>query len=73
MNCQTELNMDTINGYDFDKMKDPNFGKRKQSRTIEIQTDLKMNTINKYEQSLVDTGGSTDKNEKNSAHSTKRW
>ena len=33
---------------------------------MEIQTDLKMNTINKYEQSLVDTGpaSSSDKNEK---------
>jgi hypothetical protein len=36
MDCQTELDMGTINGYDFNKMKDPNFGKRKVSRHIEI-------------------------------------
>ena len=41
--------MGTINGYDFNKMKDPNFGKRKVSRHIEIQTDLQMGTINKFE------------------------
>jgi hypothetical protein len=58
--------MNTINGYNFDKMNDPNFGKRKQSRHIEIQTDLKMGTINKYEASIVDTGFSSDKNEKRS-------
>lgn len=65
MDCQTELDMNKINTYDFDRMKDPNFGKRKVSKNIEIQTDLKMNTINKYEQSMVETGpASSDKNEK---------
>lgn len=57
--------MNTINGYDFDRMNDPNFGKRKKSKHIEIQTDLKMGTINKYEQSMMETGpASSEKNEK---------
>ena len=36
MDCQTELDMGTINGYDFSKMNDPSFGKRKVSRHMEI-------------------------------------